>query len=378
MSSSDNKQGIVVPFFPLLGVLLLNVLLFFSLFGEWKILWRGEVGFSYDVNQGEHVNPKENPPGHFGLNYAFGWNQAWMDVDGQALDAEFQPQTHKNKKGEEEKGKYNEEMEWNTHEGVVMSVSYRVWGQVQDPWLFYQHFYLLEHDYDSVDIDEHVYEALRQAGKMASRYACEYAAAKSAEEIRANPEGLRIHIMTAAAKYMHELGFEVTKLEFIGNFVFMDGDAIQEARSQITKVTTEAQSVEQKIANRQIQLGLAQSAAKVVADNKVALAKRKASRVMAETAGLISQLGPSVEQIGENATMHILMAEQYGDLMKQGVLPLVVVDEKSIFAAPFYSVNDKVAAHVTPTPTVEKPKVLIVPSNVVPPPPAAEKPAPPQ
>lgn len=333
MKEDIEQSGIRIPISIVLATLALKILVFFSLFGEWCWLSRGQVGFAYDVSQAGHVNPKDNPPGHFGLNYAFGWNMDWMEVNGQVLDYEFSAASKASNKDQ----KYDEQMEWNTKEGVVMSVGYRIFGQVQDPWLFFQHFYLLEHEYEDISIDEHVYEALRQAGKVATAKMNAYAAQKSAEDIRANPEQVRTYILTETSKYVHALGFEVTRLDFLGNFEFQDGAAIQEARSQITQVTTEAQSVEQKIATRKTQLVLNQAAAKVVADNKIAAAKRRASQIKADTDGILAQLEPSVKQIGAEATMRIQMAEQYGDLMAQGVLPLAIVNQDSILASPFYT-----------------------------------------
>jgi hypothetical protein len=292
---------------------------------------QGEKAFFYNVSSGRPVNQTDNPLLTMGFHATWGPNQKLFRVQGTIIDYEFTGP------GTGSTPEYDETLRWNSSEGVVMDVEYKLYGHVVDPWAFFLHFGELEHNYKTgAHMDARVYEALRFSGKAINQHLNEVAANMDAEGIRTRPDLLKQELLTWIRPYMRQFGFEVTDLLFMGNFKYPDGNVIDQARRQLTDLDAEIRGKEQEKENKANQAKVDVSQAAINASMKVEAAKRRASATIAESTALASALKSSIDQIGVEGTMKLKMTELYGELSKSGVIPTVIVTEDSIFAAPFY------------------------------------------
>jgi hypothetical protein len=292
---------------------------------------QGEKSFFYNVSSGKPVNPQDNPLLPMGFHAAWGINQRVFTVQGTIMDYEFTGA------GGGSSPEFDETLRWNSSEGVVMSVEYKLFGQVTDPWTFYVHFGTPEHDYRTAPHkDIRLYEALRHSGKAMNQHVNEMAASMDAETIRTRPDLLKQELLKWVRPYMQQFGFEVTDLLFIGNFKYPDGNLIDQARRQLTDLDAEIRAKEQEKENKANQAKIDVSQAAINASMKIEAAKRLASATIAQSTALAAALKSSIDEIGVDGTMKLKMTELYGDLTKSGVVPTIIVTEDSIFAAPFY------------------------------------------
>lgn len=292
---------------------------------------QGEKVFFYNVSSGRPVNAQENPLLSMGFHATWGPNQRVFSVLGTIMDYEFTGA------GTGSSSDFDETLRWNSSEGVVMAAEYKLYGQVTDPWTFFLHFGEPEHAYRTAPHkDIRVYEALRFSGKSLNQHLNEAAATMDAEKIRTRPDLLKQELLGWVRPYMKQFGFEVTDLLFMGNFKYPDGNVIDQARHQLTDLDAEIRSKEQEKENKANQAKVDISQAAINATMKVEAAKRRASATIAESTALANALKTSIDQIGVEGTMKLKMTELYGELTKSGVIPMVIVTEDSIFAAPFY------------------------------------------
>jgi len=309
---------------------------------------QGEKAFFYNVSSGHPVNAQDNPLLSMGFHATWGPNQKLFTVQGTIMDYEFTGP------GTGSSPNFDETLRWNSSEGVVMAAEYKLYGQVTDPWTFFLHFGELEHDYKtSTHKDVRVYEALRVSGKAINQHLNQVAATMDAESIRTRPDLLKQELLNWVRPYMKQFGFEVTDLLFMGNFKYPDGNVIDQARRQLTDLDAEIRAKEQERENKANQAKVDVSQAGINATMKIEGAKRRASALTAESTALASALKTSIDQIGVEGTMKLKMTELYGELTKSGVIPMVIVTEDSIFAAPFYpaSVSGKLPA---PAPSAQR------------------------
>jgi SPFH domain / Band 7 family len=303
---------------------------------------QGEKSFFYNVSSGKAVNPQDNPLLTMGFHAAWGINQRVFTVQGTIMDYAFTGA------GGGSSPQFDETLRWNSSEGVVMSVEYKLFGQVTDPWTFYVHFGTPEHDYRTAPHkDIRLYEALRHSGKAMNQHVNEMAATMDAETIRTRPDLLKQELLNWVRPYMKQFGFEVTDLLFIGNFKYPDGNLIDQARHQLTDLDAEIRAKEQEKENKANQAKIDVSQAAINASMKIEASKRLASATIAESTALAAALKSSIDEIGVDGTMKLKMTELYGDLTKSGVVPTIIVTEDSIFAAPFYP---------SATPSVRRPE----------------------
>ena len=289
---------------------------------------QGEKAFYYDSTSGKPVNPTDNPILPMGFNTSMGYNQRYFEVQGTIMDYSF---TATNSDG------FDESLKWNTKEGVIMSVDYKLYGRVTNPWQFYLHFGEMEYHYA---IDSHkdvrVYQALRQSGKMLDQYLNELLDTVDAEYIRTHPDWLKQQTLPRLVQYMSQFGFEITDMMFLGNFQYPDGNVIKEARQQITTVDTETRQIQQTTTNMANQVKIEVDKARMAADTKIGEARRKASAVLAESTALATALKQSIDQIGIEGTMSLKMTGLLGDLTQSGTMPWVLLTDKSLFGRAFY------------------------------------------
>ena len=266
----------------------------------------------------------------------WGINARFFSVNGVLTDYDFTG-------GGTGSSPYDETISWNSSEGVVMDTEYKLYGRVSDPWVFFLHFDALEHDF-KVDgkKDVRVYAALRVAGKYIAQLINEETCKDGAENIRTNPDGLKIKVLPKVQTYMKQFGFEITDIMFLKNFSYPNGNVIAEARTQITEVNSEIRVEQQNLKNKTDQIEIKISEAKIAANTKIMAAKRAASQIDAESTALANALKQSIDQVGIDGTLKLKMTEQYGQLTKSGVLPDIWLNEDSIFAAPFYRGKVKV------------------------------------
>lgn len=292
---------------------------------------QGEKAFFYNVSSGRPVNEHDNPLLTMGFHATWGINQKVFTVQGTIMDYEFTG------RGTGATPEFDETLRWNSSEGVVMDAEYKLYGQVTDPWAFFLHFGEPEHAYKTAPHkDIKLYEALRFSGKAINQHLNEAAAGMDAETIRTRPDLLKKDLLDWVRPYMKEFGFEVTDLLFMGNFKYPDGNLIDQARRQLTDLDAEVRAKEQEKENKGNQAKVDVSQAAINATMKIEAAKRRASATIAESTALASALKTSIDQIGVEGTMKLKMTELYGDLTKSGVIPMVIVTEDSILAAPFY------------------------------------------
>ena len=293
---------------------------------------QGEKAFAYDLASGKAVNPVDNPLLPSGFNATWGWNKRFFSVIGTIMDDDFSPPGHGS-------SPFDDSLEWNCSEGVIMKASYRLYGRVSDPWEFFLHFGESEHSYKVAHgKDVHVYEAMRQAGQFIDKQINEYAAVTDAESIRVNPEPLKQRMLKEAGDYMKQFGFEVNNLMFIGNFTNPNGNVITEARQQLTTLDSDIRAKSQERTNKASQASINVSQAKIEANTKIAEANRRASVIKAESQALANALKQSIEQVGIEGTLKIRMAELQGDLMRDGVMPIVILNEDALLSSAFYPV----------------------------------------
>jgi len=291
---------------------------------------QGEKAFYYNVSSGKAVNPRDNPLLPMGFNSAWGVNKRFFSVLGTIMDYEFT-------RAGTGSSRFDETLRWNSSEGVVMAVEYKLYGRVSDPWEFFLHFGEQEYDYGTAaSKDTKVYEAMRQTGRVLDQYLNELAAATDAETIRTRPDWLKQELLPKVRDYMKQFGFDVTDLMFMGNFQYPDGNVITEARHQLTSLDSDIRSITQLCSNKLNQVKIEVAQEKILANNKIAEAQRKASTILAESRSLADALKQSISQVGIDGTIRLKMAELYGDLTMAGAVPAVVVTEDSVFAAPFY------------------------------------------
>lgn len=292
---------------------------------------QGEKVFFYNAASGKPVNPQDNPLLTMGFHAAWGINQRIFMVQGTIMDYEFTGP------GNGSTPEFDETLRWNSSEGVVMSVEYKLFGQVTDPWTFFVHFGTPEHEYrTSPHKDIRLYEALRHSGKAMNQYVNQLAATMDAETIRTRPDLLKQELLNWVRPYMKQFGFEVTDLLFIGNFRYPDGNLIDQARQQLTDLDAEVRAKEQEKENKANEAKIDVSQAAINASTKIETAKRRSSAMLAESTALAAALKSSIDEIGIDGTMKLKMTELYGDLTRSGAIPTVIVTEDSIFAAPFY------------------------------------------
>ena len=291
---------------------------------------QGEKAFYYDVSSGKAVNPQDNPLLPMGFNSAWGINKRFFSVLGTIMDYEFT-------RAGTGSSAFDETLRWNSVEGVVMAVEYKLYGRVSDPWEFFLHFGEQEYNYKTAtNKDTKVYEAMRQTGRVLDQYLNELAASTDAETIRTRPDWLKQELLPKVRDYMKQFGFDVTDLMFMGNFQYPDGNVITEARHQLTTLDSDIRGITQLCSNKLNQVKIEVAQEKIVANNKIAEAQRKASTILAESRSLADALKQSINQVGIDGTMRLKMAELYGGLTTAGAVPAVVVTEDSVFAAPFY------------------------------------------
>ncbi len=292
---------------------------------------QGEKSFFYNVSSGRPVNSEDNPLLSMGFHSTWGINQKVFSVQGTIMDYEFTGA------GTGSTPEYDETLRWNSSEGVVMDVEYKLYGQVTDPWPFFLHFGDLEHNYRTApNKDLRVYEALRFSGKAINQHLNEVAATMDAESIRTRPDLLKQELLGWIRPYMKQFGFEVTDLLFMGNFKYPDGNVIDQARRQLTDLDAEIRAKEQEKENKANQAKVDVSQASINATMKIEAAKRRASATIAESEALAAALKASIDQIGIEGTMKLKMTHLYGELTKSGAIPTAIVTEDSILAAPFY------------------------------------------
>ncbi|SPE52708.1 exported hypothetical protein [Verrucomicrobia bacterium] len=311
---------------------------------------QGEKAFYYDVSSGKAVNSADNPLLPMGFNSAWGINKRFFSVLGTIMDYEFT-------RAGTGSSPYDETLRWNSSEGVVMAVEYKLYGRVSDPWEFFLHFGEQEYAYQtSPHKDIKVYEAMRQTGRVLDQYLNELAASTDAETIRTRPDWLKQELLPKVRDYMKQFGFEVTDLMFMGNFQYPDGNVITEARQQLTALDSEIRSATQMCSNKFNQVKIDVSNERIEASTKIAEAQRQASTTLAESQALANALKQSIAQIGIDGTMRLKMAELYGELAKAGAVPTVIVTEDSIFASPFYPTTPTGATNARPALPMVKPE----------------------
>jgi hypothetical protein len=132
-------------------------------------------------------------------------------------------------------------------------------------------------------------------------------------------------------------GFEVTDLIFIGNFQYPDGDTITQARKEIVELDSEIRNATQFATNQANQVQIAINSARRARDVRIEGAKRAASALLAETAGISNALKMSVEQIGVEGTMQLRQAQMSSELARAGILQTVILDQHSVLGQSFYS-----------------------------------------
>ncbi len=293
---------------------------------------QGEKVFAYSVSSGKKVNPIENPLLPTGFNSSFGFNQRFFSVLGTIMDYEFTANVNSGS------SRYNEALTWNSEEGIVMSADYKIYGRVTDPWEFFLHFGEPEHDYRiAKGKDPRVYEALRQTGRVMDQRLNEYACTNRTELLRTHPDVLKSVLLKNAQEYMRKFGFEVTDLIFIGNFQYPDGDTITQARKEIVELDSEIRNATQFATNQANQVQIAINSARRARDVRIEGAKRAASALLAETAGISNALKMSVEQIGVEGTMQLRQAQMSSELARAGILQTVILDQHSVLGQSFYS-----------------------------------------
>src|SRR5215831_2693000 len=168
---------------------------------------QGEKAFFYNASSGRAVNPSDNPLLTMGFHATWGPNQKLFRVLGTIMDYEFTGP------GTGSSPEFDETLRWNSSEGVVMDVEYKLYGQVTDPWIFFLHFGDLEHNYrTAAHMDVRVYEALRFSGKAMNQHLNEIAAVMDAEAIRTRPDLLKQELLGWGRPYMQQFGFELTNL----------------------------------------------------------------------------------------------------------------------------------------------------------------------
>jgi hypothetical protein len=315
----------------LAGIVIILCVISLASFTSGTYVKQGEKAFFYNVSSGQAVNPQANPLLPMGFHATWGPNEKVFTVMGTIMDYEFTGA------GSGTSPEFDETLRWNSSEGVVMDAEYKLYGQVTDPWTFFLHFGELEHAYRTpAHTDIRVYEALRFAGKAMNKHLNEVAATMDAESIRTRPDLLKQELLSWVRPYMKQFGFEVTDLLFMGNFKYPDGNVIDQARRQLTDLDAEIRAKEQEKENKANQAKVDVSQAVINATMKIEGAKRRASAVISESTALANALKSSIDEIGVDGTMKLKMTELYGELTKSGVIPVVIVTEDSIFAAPFY------------------------------------------
>lgn len=311
-------------------VLLTIGLVFIGSFSSCHYVSQGEKAFFYDVTSGRPVSAHDNPILPMGWQGAWGINKRFFCVQGTIMDYEFTTQAKNS-------DKYDETLDWNSSEGVVMAADYKLWGRVSDPWEFFLHFGEPEYGYKPVaNKDVKVYEALRQSGRVLEEYLNALASSSDAEMIRTRPDWLKQELLPKVQKYMAQFGFEVTDLMFMGNFRYPDGNVITEARQQLTSLDSEIRGAMQSCSNKANQVRIDVQQETIEANKRISEAQRQASTVLAESAALAEAIKQSVTQIGIDGTIRIKMGELSSQLTKAGTVPVIMLTEDSLMAAPYY------------------------------------------
>lgn len=291
----------------------------------------GEAGFQYNVTSGKEVNEKNSPALAPGFNVAFGVNERFFVIDTTTHDYHFTG-------GNGGSSSYNESLDWNSSEGIDMSTEFSVYGRVSNIWEFYLHYGHPEHDYQSGKLDVHIYEALRQAGKIADVRINEIAATMLAEDIRLHPDKMRAEVLAYVQEYMRRFGFEVTDLQFSTNFEYPHGDTIQDIRQQMTQIESSIRQAELDLQNTETQNGINLAEAQQQGKTLIEEASRRAAEMDAQTKALSLAMKASVEQVGVEGAVSLKSAELFAELVKAGKVGQLILTEKSVFGEPFYPV----------------------------------------
>ncbi len=295
-----------------------------------------EHAFWYSQVQEKPVNADNNPLLPSGMAGGWGWNTVCFTVTKEVLRHTFTSDA-------QDSSPYDESLTWDSSEGVTMATNWTLSVQVTDPYVFFQSFGDLQYgdSYDEKSMgrfikDIRLYECIRQLGLQASKLANEINATVKADEIQRDPAVMKATMLAGIRDYATNFGVVVKDIEFPGRFIYPDGDSIESGRRLLTEVETELRSKENELATAKAQANLDLQEARMEAENLIGEATKRSNTRKAETDQLVAALAASIKNIGAEGTFTLEMAAMQRRLIESGVIPEVIVTERSIFAAPYY------------------------------------------